>query len=453
MKKNFLCVVMLLCLPVQVAHAVSIDTTGNSSSALIYPYYTINNNFESLVSIKNVNNDYKALKIRFHDSKLGLDIFDFSAFVPPSTSFNIRVLNDNKIGPSIFFNRSLCTLPTFPSGNIGLVHGVYDAIGQLDVSEGYIEVIEMGILESNVLKNELSKGNCGILAEKNNSFDYSEDLVELGGMTQGGAESSDGFYASPSPKGMLSPSGGIQGSVVLNNTVSGESYTIQATGIADYSTRAQNYFAFSSSYYKLPSLASGSGNFTNQFWSTTNSDFGLNNADSAPNPPVASGINPYPISHVLAKSELTTEYFSNSEVDVVTDWIITNPMYMHNIFREAPYNIIASTTETNGAVSPISFSPGKVQNKVLGRSVNVFSFGSNKSILGSVNETKILLGSEASSGIASLKIDYNFLGNHKGAPLIATAITRNKNLFNNTSTENGAASVKAIIANIPLLFF
>lgn len=431
-KASFLWVMLL---PIQANHAVSLDTSGNAAQALIVPYYTVNNGFESFITIKNNKNDYKALKVRIRDSKFGLDILDFNVFVPPNADFELIIRPQDGGGAVASYNNSLCSLPKFPPSppyEVGLRGEIYNTLVPADESEGYVEIIEMGVIESSSLKTELSQGNCESLFEL--GYDGSSSFHTNGIFTKGGAASNNGFYGSTKPDGLLPPSGGLQGSVILNNADNKESYTIDAIGIADYSAKAQYYFSSDENFYLLPSLASGSNTFSSKSWSTI-SDFGFNNTELAPRAGVASGINPYPLTDVLAKTELTIEYFVDADKKIATDWIITNPMRVHNIFRNASYSINATLTGVNDTTNSVNFSPSRSGNKILGRAVNVLTFsvgGAETSIFNSDNQTTVLLDSGYATGTLALSIDYNFLGNNSGAPLIATAITRNRNLVTDT---------------------
>jgi hypothetical protein len=125
-------------------------------------------------------------------------------------------------------------------------------------------------------------------------------------------------------------------------------------------TGAQHYRADDRTDYMLPSLASGSSLVSNQTWGDSSAahqmiwgpsvaaddatgpdacllldvvDYGLFDINVAPNTQVPSGVNPYPMAHVMAVTSLANAYFVDPAFDGATDWVITLPMKKHGIFN------------------------------------------------------------------------------------------------------------------------
>lgn len=340
---------------------VAIDNSKNASQVLIYPYYTVNNGFETSYTLSNQATDYKAVKIRFRDAKLGFDALDFNAYLKPSETFKF-MLKANANGNAAFFsNTATCTYPTIPSQGV-LFPDFYTNRTLTEAREGYLEAIEMGNVASEKIRAQLSQGNCQIIRS---SWD-------AGQFTQGGAESSNGYYGDTVPTGINPPTGGLQGSATLSNAVTSENYAITPVGIKNYSNKAQHYRADDSEFYLLPSLASGSNTTSinvdgiQKTWSKT-SDYGFNNPDMLPPiNPVATGINPYPVAHALSSQQLAIDYPGNN---TITDWITTLPMRPFNVFNAGKYSL------TNSQGTPI------ISNTItLDRSVGVLTFN-NKTVL------------------------------------------------------------------------
>jgi hypothetical protein len=88
---------MLPLVTATVVNAVHINTDGAGQIALL-PYYNVNNGFITNVTITNTTSLYKAVKVRFHESRDGADF-----------------------------------------------RNTYRAYTSEDLTEGYVEIIEMGV--------------------------------------------------------------------------------------------------------------------------------------------------------------------------------------------------------------------------------------------------------------------------------------------------------------------
>ena len=64
------------------AHAVSLNPRG-TGQVLIYPYYTVNSGFATLLSIVNSTPHGKALKVRFHEGYDGRPVFALDLYLSP----------------------------------------------------------------------------------------------------------------------------------------------------------------------------------------------------------------------------------------------------------------------------------------------------------------------------------------------------------------------------------
>jgi hypothetical protein len=139
----------LLGAAVQTASAVSLNHQG-VGQALIYPYYTVNNDQDTLVSVVNPTNIGKALQVRFHEGLNGRDALDFVVYLAPHDVWTSAVTTGN--GQAIVqTSDSSCT--TLPPGEYGLSSAGYDGHspaypadgGPSDLSrtkQGWIEIIE-----------------------------------------------------------------------------------------------------------------------------------------------------------------------------------------------------------------------------------------------------------------------------------------------------------------------
>ena len=354
---------------------MQIDTTGKKAQVLIFPYYSANNGIGTEATIKNASPNYKSIKIRFHESKLGLDVLDFNAYLAPFEEIRLS-LSLNANGVATLFRSSdtraaVCTYPTLPNNGVSLKADVYKYSSIHDGREGYLEVIENGTISDPEIKNGLSQGQCEIISK----------AWKTGLFTHGGAASANGSYGAVEPAGLSRPTGGLQGKSRLIDFEKRQLIDIPVIGIANYSDVAQHYNADNADFYLLPSLASGSNKTAMnaegsiKTWNVT-ADYGLTDSEQSLSgyditsyPPT--GINPNPIAFALT---VKTALLNYSATEGGTDWIITRPM--------RPYSNVKSSTYK------LSIAEVFLSNQTLSRSVSVLAFDS-RFPLNSNNSLKI----------------------------------------------------------------
>lgn len=131
------------------AHAVAISENG-LGQALIFPYYTVRDGFESLFNISNVSDETIAVKVRFRESHNSRDVLDFNLVLSPRDVWTGRLL-DSANGPVLKSGDKSCTSPLmtsagFTAQNVGYT-GSFSDEGSTSIDrarEGYVEVIMMG---------------------------------------------------------------------------------------------------------------------------------------------------------------------------------------------------------------------------------------------------------------------------------------------------------------------
>jgi hypothetical protein len=214
-------------------------------------------------------------------------------------------------------------MKTFDGKNIA-----YD---NLDTQEGYVEVIEMGVvtdpaLQAAVKHNKGKPANCQLVA----------DAWEKTGKFSAGS--------GPAATSLSAPTGGLFGSSAVLNLSEGAAYAIEPVAIDNYSTQPQHYRPNVYAEYLLPSLASGNVSQSNVMVGKANGEADMvvtNWKAQATDPCEAEGTtcgkNPYPIAHVLAAPYIMNEYFLDPSkgYDGHTDWVVTFPMKKHGIFQGA----------------------------------------------------------------------------------------------------------------------
>ncbi len=148
------------------ANAVYLNSDG-LGQVLIYPYYTVRNDVQTLLSVVNTTDQGKAVKVRFREGKNSADVLDFLLFLSPKDVWTASITNtgDNGNGTGGALLKTGDTSCVFPTedefGNKMRVNGIPfrtfgftgsnadGATTAVDrVREGYVEIIEMATVPS-----------------------------------------------------------------------------------------------------------------------------------------------------------------------------------------------------------------------------------------------------------------------------------------------------------------
>ncbi|MEJ2619918.1 MAG: hypothetical protein P8163_06545 [Candidatus Thiodiazotropha sp.] len=385
------------------AQAVHVNPDG-TGQVLIYPYYNVNNNFQTNIHVVNTQNVYKIIKIRFRESGNSQDVLDFNIYMSPYDVWTgvVRNVGGNA---NVFTDDKSCTMPMYDQltsvGTLGVdglnMKTAYADVDAADAREGYIEVIEVGNIPDDLIADMNSNGLVSDAADVvvNTGLDHGStrvpancDVVTMGWTTGAGVgtlavaataspdnwkgnadDAADSNGRGPYNDGnrnvandpyLNPPSGGLYGHVIYLNMSDGSAFVNEATAIDNYSAEAQHWLPNDADHFLLPSLASGSVNTsvegsagggvmaTSAAWGYT-VDATMNDGNvQTP----ASGTNPWPISHVLMATGLMNDYFIDPTYDGVTDWVITFPMRKHGVYNgEFTNDCSGDNAVTAGAVA------------------------------------------------------------------------------------------------------
>jgi len=356
------------------AQAANLAPAGSAGQVLIFPYYTVNGNFKTSFNLINSTDLTKAVKLRFRESNKSNDVLDFNVYMSPRDVFSVTLEKTLPVFPDITggvlltTSDSTCTHPAIPVEGVQF-RDIYTATQPEDVLEGYLEVIEMGVVT-----------DPDVIAGTTHTLDRPGDCSSIqrawqeGRFTQGGAASNTrlidvvnpdspaypnppstaGYYGSHHPAGLSEPTGGLIGNSILVDTLNLAAYVAEPSAIQNYSTRAQHYLSSDYNFYMLPSLASGS---VQDGWGLVQRDWGLDDINIAPSRRVPTGINPMPITQALLTTSLSNQYFLGQPADTsentYTDWVISAPMRKHGIYNGYMY-ISSPTGYLPGQDVPVS---------------------------------------------------------------------------------------------------
>jgi len=209
------------------AQAVRLNADG-LGQALIFPYYTVQSAaggaLNTYLSVVNHGPDAKALRVRFHEGRMGAEVANFNLFLSPNDVWTAALVPTADGTRLLTVDRS-CTEPKFaqasPDAPSTLDFGAFSYSGLHDdgagsgldrTREGYFEVIEMATLTG-----------AAALA------------VTQTAATQ--APANCAYVQGPGAVPVAAPSGDLSGSFTLINVANGMEFSTNAVALDKLTTR------------------------------------------------------------------------------------------------------------------------------------------------------------------------------------------------------------------------
>lgn len=349
------------------AQAVHVNKDG-TGQALLFPYYNAQEGYVTNINLINSTDETKAVRIRFREGKESKDVLDFNLYMSPEDVWTGSIKMDSSKGSpmgSVTTSDHTCALPALASCKDGKCsvtepfdgYEYYSGLTPADTLEGYVEVIEMGVVTDSavqygVLHQRGEPNNCGVVADAwyRNTF------------TTGRGAAAAGLGA---------PTGGLMGSSAVLNVPEGTAFAVDPVAFDNYTLEAHHTRPDDTKNFDLPSLASGSvttseimvkkDNGTVDMVVTEWEKYHHPNGtigdacllDNDPKTP-ACGDNPYPVAHALLASNLMNEYFLDPTdgYDGHTDWVVTFPMRKLGVFNQDGITQLTKTEVTNSSGYP-----------------------------------------------------------------------------------------------------
>lgn len=314
MKKKILSAAVLAALGAGSAQAVNLSTDG-TGEVLIFPYFTVQGNEETLLSIVNTTNQGKAVKVRFREAYNTQEVLDFHVYLSPYDVWTAKIQDAADGGAEVITNDNSCTtMDQNPENFRTLLFNDGGPMGEERTREGYFTVIEMATinnmdLDSNGLQDYVHTAagvpdNCAIIRQS-----------WVNGTLPGGASVS-------------APSGGLFGTLGIINVQSGTEVTVPATVLESF----------------LPGAAHLPPGDLRPDWEDAAPRSIVVNSDSA-----ANTVTVYEddwlagedaVSAVLMASAIVNEYSANPATEAETAWIVTFPTkskYVNGLVPRRPF--------------------------------------------------------------------------------------------------------------------
>lgn len=325
MKKKILSAAVLAALGVGTAQAVNVSTNG-LGQVMVAPYFTVQGDEETLLSVVNTTEETKAVKIRFREAYNSREVLDFNLYLSPHDVWVAKIQDSaDGEGAAITTNDNSCTVPSVkgagPDGvpfRTTLFDGSFSSPankawdgGPKDASrtrEGYFEIIEMGVAdESNPVWDVNGNAWTDSTHESDGMPDYCDGLKS--NWAPGGTWKGDASV------GMLPPTGGLFATAALINVQTGTEIGEPMTVLEDFS----NNQLHSDPGSLVPSLGQVNpptsvaiiNDPNNSNVATFYVDNWMNAIDA--------------VSAVMMAERVINEYTVNPNTEAETDWVVTFP--------------------------------------------------------------------------------------------------------------------------------
>jgi len=238
MKKKLIAVTTAFALSIPLANAVVLNPRG-TGQVLLYPYYTVNGENNTLLTIGNMSDRGKAVKVRFLEGRNGRTTLDFNVYLAPYDVWTSAIFSLDKDGSAnLITDDNSCTVPFIknstslpklpdqrsyvPFMNFAYTVANNDA-GPDDLSrtrEGSIEIIEMGsIVSESVVAQAVTHNTQGI---PNNCTSLSNAWMD------------GGFWKTDTTKDLANPTGGLFGNAQIINVAAGTMLSYNATALEEF---------------------------------------------------------------------------------------------------------------------------------------------------------------------------------------------------------------------------
>lgn len=297
------------------ADAVTLSARG-IGQVLIYPYYTANAGFGTLLSVVNTTARGKALKVRFHEGRNGRVVAAFNLYLSPFDVWVGEVFDSSGGGGDVALATydASCTVPAFlvpvdpgPAPRLfnfstAAFTGVHADGGPGDMArahEGYFDVIEMG---------EVTNATHGSLTALSHVDGVPANCTQLATAWANG-----GYWASDATNDLAAPGGGLYGAESIIDVAQGTIYMVNAVAIDGFGSAAQHTAPAAAAPDLDTATVSADGSVSAYV------PFGARLLEARFTKSVDA------ISALFISDEIFNEYVIDASIGARTDWIVTFP--------------------------------------------------------------------------------------------------------------------------------
>lgn len=306
------------------AHAVSLSRDG-AGQALVYPWYTVNAGQDTMLTLVNLENDAKAVKLRFLEGYNSRDVLDLNVYLAPGDVWTAVVTEDGE-GARLVSHDVSCTVPAFTAANghaLKFATQGFDGTGPMPADrgpaglartrEGHVQVIEMGVVVGESAK--------ALSPRRVDPGDGTEvwpggspaDCARLQGAWEEG-----GYWANDPSIDLVPPSSGLTGSASIVDVAGGVVLNYTPDALADFHEAGRGRMHTAPGVLE-PNLASGSSKTAHLHQSLTS------RVSDPATRTVMFGRGIDAVTAVFMKRGVANEFWSTPGIGAASEWVLTYP--------------------------------------------------------------------------------------------------------------------------------
>jgi len=281
-------------------------TTGSLGEVLLYPYYSVRNGNDTLITVVNTTNYPKAVKVRFLEAMNSQEVLDFNLYLSKNDIWT-GVVTTTADGAKIKTTDNSCTVPAIPVDGEPFRNTQYSSANpdgetvSLDrTREGYVEIIEMGVVNH----VDIDSGSATVW--------FDDAVTHSNGVPANCVavknDWSDGNFTSGS---LSSPIGGLMGTGTLINVAKGTDFSYDPVTLDNFSIVANH----TQPGALTPTLEQAFPQTSVVFYqgSAVTSNWGNN------------GLAADPVSALIMRTDVLNEFTVEPALAAGTDWVVNFP--------------------------------------------------------------------------------------------------------------------------------
>ncbi len=375
MKKNSLTSAVVMSLAgvagiANISNAVNLNPDG-TGQVLIYPYYTVNGNNTTIISVVNTTALGKAVKVRILEGKNSREVLDFNLYLSAfdvwtggifalgtdaNAAGNLTTLDNSCTSPLL---RTSTALPQLANGTRYADFKNFEYTGSFNDSaqdtldrtrEGYIEMIEMGSISPT---NATGKFITHVNGVPRNCAAVDASWIPSPIDSRSGTYGDADLGTAATDVGI--PNGGLFGGGAVVNAGDGTYINYAAEALDGFSAQTNHTFPGST----LPNLSNAdpesfvfnSGRLIRSTWGT-----------ASVGTPTSPGQRIDAVSAVFMSNTMLNEFTSEAAQRASSEWVINFPTksFYVDVLRAGPLNVpIAPFTKQFNGVAPQPFENGE----------------------------------------------------------------------------------------------
>jgi hypothetical protein len=322
-------VAIALALSTSAVHAVSLSPNGNGQ-VLIYPYYTLTEDRDTLLSVSNDSDRGKALRVRIRELLNGRSLLEFNVYLSAHDTWTAGIFALASDGvANLSTDDTSCTYPSLQEGSelLTLPDGRHyvqfrntaylDDAGPKTLDrtrEGMLEILEMG---SVVAGSELEKALAPTAIGKPTNCAYVSQAWATGGI-----------WETNSSPDLGNPTGNLHGSAIIVDIFAGRLYSYDASALEDFRVDPTDTPRGTKSSVVMhtkptqphPTLADA---LTNPSTQIASADVFLHNHTIHVDYPAAHAIDA--VTATLMTESIANDYILDGRGGATTRWIVSMP--------------------------------------------------------------------------------------------------------------------------------